>query len=99
MNKLKVKVCGMRDPQNIAEVGESSPDFMGFIFYPPSKRFVGFEPDLAAMQAVPEGVLKAGVFVDEDPERVMAVCRRWELDAVQLHGQESPAMCRLLREA
>ena len=64
MNELKIKVCGMRDPENISGIVAALPDFIGFIFYPKSKRFVGFEPSAEVLEVIPESVKKVGVFVD-----------------------------------
>ena len=84
----------MREPVNIAGVVATNPDFLGFIFYPKSKRFVGFEPLPEVMAAVPDSVKKVGVFVDETPEKVLEVSASWNLDAIQLHGVESPQFCK-----
>jgi phosphoribosylanthranilate isomerase len=94
MNELKIKVCGMRDPENSSGVVGSLPDYLGFIFYPKSKRFVGFEPLREVLAVVPESVKKVGVFVDETPEKVLEIVQNWNLNVVQLHGQEAPEYCR-----
>ena len=84
----------MREPGNISRVVSAGhPDFLGFIFYPPSKRFVGFEPLPEVRAVVPDAVTKVGVFVDETPEKVLLTSQRWDLQAVQLHGNESPEFC------
>lgn len=93
MNDLKIKVCGMREPKNIAGVAAGNPDFMGFIFYPKSKRFVGFEALPEVQNAIPDSVRKVGVFVNETVEQVLEICSTWNLDIIQLHGQETPAYC------
>lgn len=99
MNELKIKICGMRDPENISGVASALPDFMGFIFYPKSKRFVGDEFSAKTVQIVPESVKKVGVFVDELPEKVMDICKKLELDVAQLHGNETPEYCREIRNS
>jgi phosphoribosylanthranilate isomerase len=99
MNKIKIKVCGMRDPENISGIVASLPDYLGFIFYPKSKRFVGFEPLSEVMYAVPESVKKVGVFVDEAPEKVLEIYRNWKLNVVQLHGHETPKYCRQIQNS
>lgn len=98
MNQLKIKVCGMREPDNIAGVANACPDYMGFIFYEPSKRFVGFEPQNAIF-SVPESVVKVGVFVNEQIERILQLASTFELEAIQLHGNESPEMCHQLQKS
>jgi phosphoribosylanthranilate isomerase len=99
MNELKIKVCGMRDPENISGVVAALPDYMGFIFYPKSKRFVGFEPSTEILAVVPDSVKKVGVFVNEIPEKVLEIVRNWKLDVVQLHGNESPEYCRQIKDS
>ena len=88
----------MRDPDNISGVMDAFPDYIGFIFYPKSKRFVGFEPMPEIFDLIPDQVKKVGVFVDETPEKVMEICRNWKLDGIQLHGNENPDYCRRIQE-
>ncbi|MBV5312094.1 MAG: phosphoribosylanthranilate isomerase [Prolixibacteraceae bacterium] len=99
MNELKIKVCGMRDPENISGVVAARPDFIGFIFYPKSKRFVGFDHSPEVLSVVPESVKKVGVFVDETPEKLLEIYKNWKLDVVQLHGNETPEYCRQIRNS
>lgn len=99
MNELKIKVCGMRDPENISGVVAALPDYMGFIFYPKSKRFVEFEPSMEVLSIVPDSVKKVGVFVDEAPEKVLEILNSWELNVVQLHGIETPEYCRQIHNS
>jgi phosphoribosylanthranilate isomerase len=95
---LLVKVCGMRDAANIAAVARLQPDFMGFVFYPSSPRYAGEMPP-AAVARLPPGLRKVGVFVNETSEQILAIQRRFGLEAVQLHGQEAPEQCAALRAA
>lgn len=90
MKALKLKVCGMRERDNIKGVVELSPDFMGFIFYPKSSRYAG-EMDPSMMSLIPPSIAKVGVFVNESLEHVRAIVQRFSLDYVQLHGDESPS--------
>ena len=99
MKNLKIKVCGMRDPENISGVADALPDFMGFIFYPKSKRFVGTDFSIESLKTIPESVKKAGVFVDELPEKVLEICQDLKLQVAQLHGGESPEYCRQIRNS
>ena len=96
---MKVKVCGMRDPENIRQVAALQPDFMGFIFYSGSKRFVGghFTPELLA--SLPSSIQKIGVFVNEQPDIIKEKVAIYKLDLVQLHGHEPPRQCQELQEA
>lgn len=94
---LKVKVCGMTDPLNTAEMVRAKPDLTGFIFYPGSKRFVGMKPEGSLFDAVPSGILKTGVFVGERLSVIIDTVNRYGLDAVQLHGKEPPGFCAYLK--
>ncbi|MDP3912373.1 MAG: phosphoribosylanthranilate isomerase [Bacteroidota bacterium] len=96
---MKIKVCGMRDPENISGVVAALPDYLGFIFYPKSKRFVGLEPSPEMLAEIPDSVKKVGVFVDESPEEVFEISKNWKLDVVQLHGQETPEYCLQIRNS
>lgn len=89
----------MRDPENISGVVAALPDYMGFIFYPKSKRFVGFEPSREVLAISPDSVQKVGVFVDETPDKVLATVQNWNLDVVQLHGHETPEYCRQIQNS
>ncbi len=99
MSNLKIKVCGMRDPENILGVIAALPDYMGFIFYPKSKRFVGVEPSVKVLDMIPDSVRKVGVFVDETLDKVFEIIRSWQLNVVQLHGNESPQCCQQFKNS
>ena len=88
-----IKVCGMRDAENIREVEVLRPDWMGFIFWPRSKRCVRVFPEY-----MPIYCKRVGVFVDEDVEQVKRIADDYALDLIQLHGSESPNYVRKLRE-
>ncbi|MDR1381715.1 MAG: phosphoribosylanthranilate isomerase [Tannerella sp.] len=91
---MLIKVCGMRDPENLRRLEALDVDLAGFIFYPKSPRYVSPEG------GIPEtGKKKAGVFVDEQPETLLGIAARYRLDYVQLHGNESPRTCEALRTA
>ena len=89
----------MRDPENITGIVEAAPDFLGFIFYPKSKRYVGENPALATFGQIPNSILKAGVFVNENQENVIDTCKTFGLEIAQLHGPESPEYCKQVQQA
>lgn len=93
---IQIKVCGMKDPENIRDVISLHPDYMGFIFYSKSQRFVG-ELDPEILKQIPENICKVGVFVDENALNIFRIVQTYGLNAVQLHGKENPATCRILR--
>lgn len=88
-----IKVCGMRDGQNIREVEQLGADWIGLIFWPKSKRYVSERPVY-----LPEKAKRVGVFVDADLEEVRRLAQDYALDILQLHGSESPEYARQLRE-
>ena len=87
-----VKVCGMRDAENIREVEALGIDLMGFIFWPKSSRYVSERPAY-----LPTNCKRVGVFVDEDIETVKRIAEDYALDYIQLHGHESPEYCAQLK--
>ncbi|MDP3469853.1 MAG: phosphoribosylanthranilate isomerase [Daejeonella sp.] len=93
---MKIKVCGMRDPQNILSLAEMKPDYMGLIFYPKSKRYIP-NPDKAILASLPASINLTGVFVNELENEIVEKAMNFGLGAVQLHGEESPEYCRSLR--
>ena len=85
---MEIKVCGMREPENIRElIDQVNPDWMGLIFYPKSPRFV---PDRSANQIAGFPVKKVGVFVNEEESEILKRIKDFGLSAVQLHGHETP---------
>ena len=93
---MKIKVCGMRDVRNIAEVAEIGPDYMGFIFYGRSPRYCG-DIDPSLIESLPDGIKPVMVTVDMSEERILGVARKYGFRIVQLHGDEKPDLCDSLR--
>lgn len=93
MKKPELKVCGMLHPENILEVAALQPDYLGFIFFKGSKRYAG-ELDPEVVKALPEQIRRTGVFVNEEAGLVLELVQKYGLNAVQLHGAESPEYCR-----
>lgn len=95
---MVIKVCGMRNNTNIAEVAALKPDWMGFIFYPKSQRFVGENFDEVLPVSVMPEISTVGVFVNEEYEKMKFLAKKYQFDYVQLHGNESPNYCRRIME-
>lgn len=93
--RLRVKVCGMRNPGNILAVAAIRPDLMGFIFYKESPRYVGI--DFQIPVALPVSVKRVGVFVNERTDHLLKTAEKHQLDFVQLHGSETPRTCSILQ--
>ena len=92
MNRPLIKVCGMRDPANIREVEALGIDWMGFICWKGSKRYVPERPSY-----MPTKAKRVGVFVDAPLEEILQHIYDFGFDLIQLHGHESPDFCRTLR--
>jgi phosphoribosylanthranilate isomerase len=85
---MKLKICGMKYAQNITEVSQLLPDYLGFIFWEKSSRY--FDGNLPV---IPQSIQKVGVFVDASLETIISKIEKYDLNAIQLHGNESDAFC------
>lgn len=94
---LKIKVCGMRYAANIAEIAELKPDYLGFIFYDKSPRFISAVSS-ELIKYVPSEIKTVGVFVDEELEIIIQKIDSLDLKAAQLHGNETPDFCKTLKD-
>lgn len=94
---MKIKVCGMKEPVNIRQVTDLKPDYLGFIFYPGSKRHVG-DINEEILDKISSGIKKTGVFVNAGFDEIFTIVKRYKLDAVQLHGDESAELCKELKD-
>ena len=93
---MKIKVCGMKVPENIEALVELAPDYMGFICYAKSPRYVaGLDADV--LQKIPSSIIKTGVFVNEGAETIRTLIAEYSLNAMQLHGNETADFCGMLR--
>jgi phosphoribosylanthranilate isomerase len=86
---MKIKVCGLKFPDNIEAVVALKPDYMGFICYDRSPRFISAML-VDTLGQVPAGILKTAVFVNESKDAINALIDKYKFDAIQLHGSESP---------
>ncbi len=93
-NRCKLKICGMKHPQNILEVAGLLPDYMGFIFYEKSARFFKGEE----IPELPKSIKKTGVFVNASLSEIKEKIKTHDLQAVQLHGEETPELCQALQQ-
>ena len=93
-NTLKIKVCGMKYAGNRSDTEKLPVDYLGFIFYPKSKRFVGknISPELFNTEKA-----KVAVFVNEKTNEIIRIIREYDFKYVQLHGNETPEVCETLK--
>ena len=98
MNATKIKICGLSRPEDIETANKLSPEFVGFVFWPKSKRYV--DPDTAsALRLILDPKIKAvGVFVDAKVEEVSDLLNRGIIDIAQLHGHEDEDYINSLRQ-
>lgn len=97
---MKIKVCGLTQAENIAKISALGVDYLGFIFHPGSPRFVGNTPvkklyDLDQDQE--SRPHRIGVFVNAELDYILNAVHDYQLDWVQLHGNESPGYCQELQ--
>tara|TARA_B100000768_G_scaffold181472_1_gene204605 strand:+ start:1050 stop:1661 length:612 start_codon:yes stop_codon:yes gene_type:complete len=89
---MKLKVCGMKFENNISEINNLNLDFMGFIFWPNSKRFFNEK-----IIDISNNIKKVGVFVNQDYDLIINKVNQFNLDFVQLHGNESSEFCNKIK--
>jgi len=88
----------MRNPSNIDDLVKLKPDYIGFIFYPKSKRFIGEQIPDEIQSLIPVYIQKVGVFVDEPFDNLLEKFKSNKLDMIQLHGSELPGYCERLKK-
>lgn len=97
MGEVRVKICGLRTPADVAAVAAAGAAYIGLNFFPPSPRFLSLEQGRILALAAPEGLAKVALTVDAEDEVLDAIVEAMPLDMLQLHGQESPDRVAALR--
>lgn len=92
--EIKIKVCGMRETENIRNISLFNPDYLGFIFFESSPRKVDGIPDFSN---IPDQVKRVGVFVNPQLDFILQKAEEFGLDFIQLHGDETPELCKKLK--
>ncbi len=95
---MKLKVCGLRNEENILQVLGCNPDYIGFIFYAKSPRYAGKELSIDFSQSIATSK-KVGVFVNENEVTILDIASRYVLDFVQLHGNETADFCKEIKKS
>jgi len=93
-NRTRIKICGITRPQDLCAAVDLSVDALGFVFYPPSPRFLDIDQAAALARTVPSFVTTVGLFVNADPALVKQVLTAVPLQMLQFHGDENAAYCR-----
>ena len=94
---MKIKVCGMQRIANIDAIDALQPDYIGFIFYPKSKRLIN-TATLDYLIDADINAQKVGVFVNQNLDDMTFAAKHYKLNAIQLHGDEPPAIAAALKE-
>ena len=92
----EIKICGITRLEDALCAAECGADAVGFIFHPPSPRYVTAERVKTIIAELPAGIVTVGVFVNRPVEEVERTVEACGLDMIQLHGDELPEYCRLL---
>lgn len=85
---MKLKICGLKYPENILAIEALQPDFMGFIFYPKSSRYVNILEIKESINQLSKNIQKVAVFVNESPDTILQKIHGLSFDFIQLHGNE-----------
>ena len=94
---MKIKICGLKHPDNINAVAGLKPDLLGFICYAPSPRYAE-NIQAETLAAIPANMYKTAVFVNEDAGTITQLIDTYKFDAIQLHGNEDPEFCRQFKD-
>lgn len=90
---LKLKICGMREAENIGSIAALKPDYLGLIFFKGSPRNVSEE-----IEVLTPNIKRTGVFVNASEEEIMNKLQSFDIEAIQLHGEETPEFCKSLKK-
>ena len=90
---MKIKICGMKYPENIQEIAALQPDYLGFIFYDKSPRML--ENEIPILE---KSITKVGVFVNATVKEIEEKAKQHQLEIIQLHGEESPDFCQSVQQ-
>lgn len=96
-NTINIKICGMKNAENIRAIAKLQPDYVGFIFYEKSSRFVGHHFPVENINNLPLNIKKVAVFVNEKNDIVTEIYEQYQFDYLQLHGNESVKYCEALK--
>lgn len=92
--RTRIKICGLTRPEDVLAAIEAGADALGFVFYPPSPRFIDIERAASLVQLVPPFVTTVGLFVNAEPQVVRETLAAVPLHLLQFHGDEGEAYCR-----
>lgn len=95
---MQIKICGLFRQEDIEYVNEALPEYAGFVFYEKSRRAVTPEQAGVYRKRLDGRIQAVGVFVDEEPEKIIALLQNGTIDIAQLHGQETEETIRKIQK-
>lgn len=95
---MQIKICGLFRQEDIEYVNEALPEYAGFVFWKKSRRAVTTEQAAEYRKRLDKRIRAVGVFVDEEPEKIIALLRNGTIDIAQLHGQETEETIRRIKK-
>ena len=90
----RIKICGLTREEDVDAAVAAGADAIGFVFYPPSPRYLSPRRAAELVRRVPSFIDVVGLFVNEAPESLLAVCEAVPINLLQFHGDEDGAYCR-----
>ncbi|GAB4176539.1 MAG: phosphoribosylanthranilate isomerase [Calditrichia bacterium] len=97
MGNIKLKICGIHTHTDLRELFKLQPDYLGFIFFPSSKRFIHPSEAARITKQMPGNLKSVGVFVNATHKDILSTAKQCNLSTIQLHGEESPHFCKKLK--
>ena len=91
--RVRTKICGITSLEDALQAIDAGADALGFVFYPPSPRYISIEEAVVICQQLPPFVTRVGLFVNADREQVSKACTSAAIDLLQFHGDETEAEC------
>ncbi|MEW6292812.1 MAG: phosphoribosylanthranilate isomerase [Pseudomonadota bacterium] len=93
MHRTRIKICGITRNEDLAAAVSAGADALGFVFYPPSPRFLAAEAAALLARQVPPFVTRVGLFVNAEPATVRETLTQVPIDLLQFHGDEDAHYC------
>ena len=98
MARTRIKICGVRRPQDARAAADAGVDAIGLVFYPKARRYIDVDTARQILRELPAFVTPVGLFVDQDAESIRQIANDLRLRHIQLHGHEEPSHVASLRE-
>ena len=96
--KTKIKICGLKSLSDIEAVNELKPEFIGFVFWPKSRRYLTKDEALVLKEKLNKDIKAVGVFLDAEAEEIAEIANAGIIDLIQLHGHEDNEYIESLRK-